>query len=130
MNNKGSCLCGAVAFEVDGEIVSPDACHCVQCRKWTGHFYAGSDIKRSELKIEGRENIKWYQSSEKVRRGFCNQCGSTLFFDPLDQQKHNWIGVAMGAFDSPVEKPISLHIFVAEKGKYYQINDEAKQCQY
>jgi len=63
--HKGSCLCAAIKFEVTGKLGAPDACHCVQCRKWTGHFLASTDVQRSNLAIHGSENITWYQSSEK-----------------------------------------------------------------
>ncbi len=79
----GSCLCGAVRFHVDGELVPPDACHCTICRKISGHYYAGTDIPRERATIEGSENVTWYRSSEKVRRGFCKVCGANLFFDPI-----------------------------------------------
>ena len=123
----GSCLCGTVAFEVEGELGPAEACHCTECRKWTGHFYVSVDIPRSKLNIQGKENIKWYTCSDKARRGFCTICGSSLFFDPLDRGKHNWIGIALGAFDKPTQTTISLHIFVAEKGDYYEILDGMPQ---
>src|SRR4051812_46985963 len=121
--HKGSCLCGAVKFEVAGALPPPTACHCTKCRKHTGHFEAGTEVVRSALTIHGAEHVKWYHSSEKVRRGFCANCGSSLFFDPLDQVKHNWIGIMMGAFDGPTGTKLVRHIFVADKGDYYDIAD-------
>lgn len=128
--HKGSCLCGVIKFEVVSKLDSPDACHCVQCRKWTGHFLPSTEVPRSALTIHGAENIAWYHSSEKVRRGFCAKCGASLFFDPIDQNKHNWIGISMGAFDTPTETKLALHIFVAEKGDYYEISDGLPQNEY
>ena len=78
--HKGSCLCGAVRFSVEGDLKDPDACHCNICRKWTGHYLVSTDIPREALSIQGEENISWYKSSEKVRRGFCKTCGTNLFF--------------------------------------------------
>jgi hypothetical protein len=78
------------------------------------------------VEIMGAENITWFHSSPKVRRGFCSTCGSTLFFDPPAKA---WIGIAMGAFDLPTETHIELHIFVAEKGDYYEIRDGLPQYQ-
>lgn len=68
--------------------------------------------------------MKWYQSSEKVRRGFCRVCGSTLFWDPI---YHDWTAIAMGAFDGATGTLLALHIFVAEKGDYYEIQDGLPQ---
>ena len=127
--NKGSCLCGAVRFEFEGELAHSDACHCMQCRKWSGHFLASVDVPRTALNLEGKKNISWYQSSEKARRGFCSKCGSSLFFDPIDKEKHHWLGISLGAFDTPTNTTIDLHMFVAEKGDYYEITDGIPQKQ-
>ena len=124
--HKGSCLCGAVRFEIAGDLKAPDACHCRQCRKHTGHFLASTDVPRSALTVHGAENVAWYASSAKVRRGFCSRCGSTLFWDPVHR---DWTGVAMGAFDTPTRTHLGMHIFVAEKGDYYDIADGLPQNQ-
>ena len=128
--HKGSCLCGAVKFEVEGSFSSVEACHCSQCRKWTGHFLASAEVPRSALKILDPESVSWFQSSAKARRGFCSTCGTSLFFDPTDKEKHNWIGILMGAFDTATDSELALHIFVAEKGDYYEITDGLPQNDY
>lgn len=125
--HKGSCLCGAVSFEVSAEVPAADACHCTKCRKWSGHFFASADVPRAALTIHGAERVTWFPSSDKVRRGFCSTCGSSLFFDPVDTVKHAWIGVAMGAFDDATDTKLAIHIFVADKGDYYEIADGLPQ---
>jgi hypothetical protein len=90
------------------------------CRKESGHIYASTDVKRTALTIRGEERITWYQSSDKARRGFCATCGSSLFWDPVGR---DWIGVAMGAFDTPTNTHLAVHIFVADKGDYYDLAD-------
>ncbi|MDR6817141.1 hypothetical protein J2X76_002314 [Neorhizobium sp. 2083] len=122
--HKGSCLCGAVTFEIEGELSAPDACHCSKCRKHSGHYFASTDVARDRLTIGGAGNITWFQSSEKVRRGFCATCGSSLFWDPPHR---DWIAVAMGAFDGPTGTRLNKHIFVADKGDYYDIGDGLPQ---
>lgn len=124
--HRGTCLCGAVAFEVAGELPGPDACHCGNCRKHSGHYFASTDVPKTALTIHGEEKVTWYQSSEKVRRGFCSICGSSLFWDPPAREK---IAVAMGAFDTPTETRLALHISVADKGDYYDIADGLPQNQ-
>ena len=128
--HKGSCLCGAVTFETDSRLSPPDGCHCEQCRRWTGHYLVSTDVPRGSLVLHGEENLAWFRSSEKVRRGFCRRCGSSLFFDPLDREKHDWIGIAMGAFEAPTGTQLALHIFTAEKGDYYEITDGLPQNEY
>jgi hypothetical protein len=122
--HKGSCLCGAVHFEVAGELKAPDACHCTMCRKVSGHYWASTDLPRSAVKVQGADKVTWFRSSEKVRRGFCSVCGSVLFFDPLQR---DWIAIAMGAFDKPTGTYLEKHIFVADKGDYYDIADGLPQ---
>lgn len=122
--HKGSCLCGAVSFEVSIDLSQPDACHCSKCRKQTGHYLASTDVPRSALSIKGSENITWYKSSEKVQRGFCSKCGSTLFWDPIQR---DWTAIAMGAFDGSTGVTLAKHIFVADKGDYYEIGDGLPQ---
>lgn len=122
--HKGSCLCGAVSFEVSGPLPQPVACHCSKCRKFSGHIEASTDVAKSGLSVFEEGELKWFQSSDKVRRGFCAQCGSSLFFDPLF---HDWIGVSMGAFDGPTGTSLERHIFVADKGDYYEIGDGLPQ---
>ena len=124
--HKGSCLCGKVHFEVAGELPAPDACHCTQCRKHSGHFFASTDVAKSALTIHGERNVKWFQSSVKVRRGFCSTCGSSLFWDPIER---DWVGIAMGAFEGPTDVRLGMHIFVTEKGDYYEISDGLPQNQ-
>lgn len=120
----GSCLCGRVSFTVAGDLGAPDACHCVQCRKQSGHYFASANVPRAALAVSGEENLSWYRSSEKVRRGFCANCGSSLFWDPPER---DWIAIAMGAFDTPTLTRLHKHIFVAEKGDYYDITDGLPQ---
>lgn len=121
---NGSCMCGAVRFTVSGELKPPDACHCVQCRKFSGHYFVGTDLPRGAVSITGMDHVTWYHSSAKVRRGFCSRCGSSMFFDPPAK---DWIGIAMGAFDDPTGTHTELHVFVAEKGDYYEICDGLPQ---
>ena len=121
---RGSCLCRAVRFNVDAELAGGDACHCSQCRKHSGHYFASTDVPKAALAIENEDALTWYQSSDRVRRGFCRTCGSSLLWDPVQSEK---IAVAMGAFDDPTGTRLHMHIFVAEKGDYYDIADGLPQ---
>jgi hypothetical protein len=121
---KGSCLCRAVSFEVTGSLPGPDACHCTQCRKQSGHFFVSTDVPRSAVTIQGANSITWFHSSENVKRGFCSTCGSLLFWDPAGK---DWLGIAMGTFDGPTDTRLRIHVHVAEKGDYYDIADGLPQ---
>ena len=126
---RGSCLCGAVSFEVEGTLEhSPEACHCSQCRKQTSHVFVGVNVRRTALTVHGGDRVTWYRSSEKARRGFCAVCGSVLFWDPRIEG-YDFIGIAMGAFEPPTEVRLAKHIFVGDKGDYYEIEDGLPQSQ-
>lgn len=122
--HRGACLCGAVSFSVVGELPPPNACHCGQCRKTSGHYWASTDLAREAVTIQGEDRITWFQSSAKARRGFCSVCGSALFWDPVELDT---IAIAMGAFDAPTGARLAVHIFVADKGDYYDIADGLPQ---
>jgi hypothetical protein len=83
-----------------------------------------TDVPRAALTIHGADQLTWFRSSEKVQRGFCSTCGSSLFFEPLEE---DWMGIAMGAFDKPTDTKLGVHIFVANKGDYYEIADGLPQ---
>ena len=122
--HSGSCLCGAVSFQINGELTAPDACHCSQCRKMSGHYWVSTNVMRDAVTITGLDQVKWFRSSEKVRRGFCQNCGSSLFWDVDGRSR---LAIAMGAIDQPTGTHLAKHIFVADKGDYYDIVDGLPQ---
>ena len=123
----GSCLCGAVTFTVAGALPPGDACHCTQCRKQSGHYFASTNVARADLAVTGAEHLTWYHASPKVRRGFCARCGSFLFWDPLER---DWTSIALGAVDGPTGTHLDKHIWVAEKGDYYALADGIEQFEH
>jgi hypothetical protein len=81
-------------------------------------------LPKAAVEISGGSNITWYQSSEKVRRGFCSKCGSWLFWEPIFK---DWTSVALGSLDGATGVKLERHIFVAWKGDYYAIADGLPQ---
>jgi hypothetical protein len=96
------------------------------CRKQTGSYLIGVNVRRSSLKVIGEDSVAWYQSSAKVERGFCRVCGSTLFWKP-NLEGYEWTGVLLGCIDTPLSLRVAKHTFVGDKGGYYEINDGAPQ---
>jgi hypothetical protein len=117
---KGSCNCGAVKFSLAELPTGATACHCTQCRKQSGHYFASANLPKAAVELTGGDNLTWYQSSEKVRRGFCSKCGSWLFWEPV---RGDWTSVALGSIDGKTGLKLERHIFVAHKGDYYSIGD-------
>ena len=123
-NHTGSCLCGAVRFFTRGPLRGVVYCHCSQCRRQTGHYYAATNVADADIAIEGADNVSWYAASAFARRGFCRTCGSALFWKPID---NDYVSVMAGAFDRPSGLKGESHIFVADKGDYYEIGDGLPQ---
>lgn len=117
----GGCLCGAVRFS--GRLSDPGvvACHCGQCRRWSGHVWASFHLDAPV--IEG-EALRWYRSSPGAERGFCATCGTSLFWRPMGRET---LSVSPGAIDDPAGLKLCEHIHVADKGDYYQIADDVPQ---
>lgn len=120
----GRCLCGAVSFQTEGPLGGIRYCHCSQCRRQTGHFYAATDLALDRITIEGTGDVTWYAASDSAMRGFCRACGSALFWRRNDGGQ---ISVMAGAFDLPSGLTEECHIFVADKGDYYAIGDGLPQ---
>ncbi len=124
--HTGHCLCGAVSFRAHGELRGVVYCHCSQCRRQSGHFVASTNVADDKLEIEGGDKITWFQSSDDARRGFCSLCGSVMFWK---HRKLDYTSLLAGAFDPPSGLRGQSHIFVADKGDYYGIDDGLPQYQ-
>ena len=120
----GGCLCGAVRYEVRGSLRPVVNCHCGQCRKFHGHYGAYTNAAAGDISITGYRSLKWYRSSSFARRGFCKECGSSLFWE---RAKSGSISIAAGTVDAPTKLKTIRHIFVADMGDYYRIADKLRK---
>ncbi|WP_442583751.1 GFA family protein [Mesorhizobium sp. ASY16-5R] len=118
--HTGSCNCGAVRFRTAGILRGIVYCHCSQCRKQSGHFFAATSVEASRLEIDGEDAITWYAGSPQALRGFCRICGAALFWR---QEGGDTVSILAGAFDKPTGLDGLMHIFAADKGDYYAIDD-------
>lgn len=112
----GQCCCGAVKFETGAAVRDVIVCHCSRCRRWNGHSGAYARFLRSELRFLEQRGLAWYPTAD-ARRGFCRECGSSLFVDRTAD--HRTIAVCAGALDAPTGLSLAAHIFVGSKGDYY-----------
>jgi hypothetical protein len=114
----GGCLCGRVRYEVRGQLRDVIACHCAQCRRTSGHFVAATACRRGAFTLVKAETLKWYVAVSGFRRGFCSECGSSLFFEEEGGER---VSIAAGSLDQPQGLKIAVHIFASEAGDYYSI---------
>ena len=121
---EGSCACGAVKFTTKGVLRPVVACHCTQCRKQTGHYYAATSVEETNITISGKDHLTWYSSSLEAQRGFCKICGSAMFWKPASKTR---LSILAGCFDGESALTMGWHIFVDDKGSYYDIRDGLPQ---
>ena len=124
MSVKGSCDCQGVVFELIGELRDVVFCHCSQCRKTSGHYWAATQVLKVNLNLIKATSLSWYESSYKARRGFCSVCGSSMFYERKGIDK---ISVSAGSLETPTSLYRMRHIYVASKGDYYDISDDLPQ---
>lgn len=116
----GGCLCGAVRYECHAPMRAVVNCHCTMCRKTHGHVAAYAAVAKDGLVVISNRSLKWYASSEHARRGFCGDCGASLFWEPVHD---DYVAVSAGTLESPTGLSTLRHVFVAEAGDYYDISD-------
>lgn len=117
----GGCGCGAVRYEIGGELKAVTYCHCSKCRKWHGHVGAWTAGRREDFVLTERRGLKWHPVNPTVKRGFCGECGSSLFWD---EDGEALISICVGTIDDPTGLKSKAHIYLGSKGDYYQVPDD------
>lgn len=121
---SGSCLCGAVRYEVLGALRPIIYCHCTQCRKTTGNFVASTASAAEDLTFMEDTGLEWYQSSPEAERGFCSKCGASLFWRPRTGDR---VAIFAGTLDMPTGLKAVAHIFTADASDFLTIADGVQQ---
>lgn len=123
---KGQCFCGAVRFEVHGPLSDVTICHCRECQRFHGYLGAYTFTERGNLKMVADASLKWHPSlsDDSVQKGFCSVCGSSLF---SDRPQEIVIAIAAGVLDPPTGLSIRGHVWMAQAGDYYTIDDGKPQ---
>lgn len=120
VKHNGSCLCGEVIFEVEGEFESFFMCHCQYCRKDTGSAHASNLFSTTAVVtwVSGENNVKTYRlPSTRHTKSFCTNCGSAL---PNVQTGGAFLTVPAGSIDTQISNKPNAHIFVASKADWDQ----------
>jgi hypothetical protein len=126
----GGCLCGAVRYEILGDLRGIVNCHCSKCRRFHGSIGAYTSIKFENLSLVQQQSLKWFKSetdeTPNVHRGFCSECGSSLFWHPRGQK---YIAVAAGSLDDTTNLETIGHVWTSQKSGYFKIMDDLPQFQ-
>jgi hypothetical protein len=125
---RGSCLCGAVAFEIDGRVTPIQLCHARRCQKSTGSAFSPELAARAERFrwLRGEENVTHWEAPllrepPPFRKSFCRTCGSPL---PVLQPETGFVILLAGALDDdPGVRPFR-HIFLGQAAAWDTLDDD------
>jgi hypothetical protein len=122
---KGSCLCGAVRFELSEPPLSAGYCHCTRCQKRTG----GGSSAQARVNgdaftlLAGEELVTWWRHPEGgFAKAFCGECGAHLFSRNPDD--HSQMAVRMSAFDDDPGVALTWRQFVRYAAPWEPIPDD------
>jgi hypothetical protein len=123
----GGCLCGAIRYEIDGELGPIVCCHCSMCRKAQGTAFAtNAPVEAAAFRlVSGGDVLRAYASSPGKWRCFCGTCGSPILSRRDDAP--GVIRLRIGTLDSPVAARPAAHIHVASKAEWFEILDGKPQ---
>jgi len=119
----GRCLCGAVTYEVRGPLRDILLCHCVECRRWAGSTVPFAATNADDLVLREDGALRWIDSPDSdhdARRGFCGECGSSLFWQAAGSER---IGIAAGTLDEPTGLRVVAHIYTHQAADFEVFDD-------
>ncbi|HEY1751156.1 MAG TPA: GFA family protein [Caulobacteraceae bacterium] len=123
----GSCLCGAVKYEIAGELAPIQLCHCSMCRRASGTaFAANMPVRAADFRIvAGEAALKAYESRPGKQRVFCAECGSPII--SRSQGDPATVRVRAGTLDDPAQTHAAYHFHADSKASWLPITDDLPQ---
>ena len=127
---SGHCLCGRVSYEVQGPVRPVWNCHCWRCRRWTGHHMAASGCRESDLKLLSGDTLAWHHPADdpNVAYGFCQECGSSLFWKVMEgpPRQTDHIAICAGTLDQPTGLHTEASVFTQDAADYHTLDPKVK----
>jgi hypothetical protein len=123
--SQGGCLCGAIRYQIVGQPFDADYCHCRQCQRSSGAVVMSwMDFKVNKVTwLIG--TVTEFASSEKIKRGFCQQCGCSLSYRHQDYAEY--ITLSIASLDNPNLVSPNYHIYTDSQVKWLKIDDNCKR---
>ena len=125
--HAGSCLCGQIRYELQGELSDFGYCHCRSCRKASGSAHgANAGVARDNFKLtDTRGFLREFESSTGKFRAFCTNCGSPIYAYLVKSRQS--IRIRLGTLDSTFSKLAKAHTFVGDKASWEEIGEHIPQ---
>lgn len=111
----GRCLCGDVSFVVTGALRDVFDCHCERCRRFSGHHVAATAAAPTDVHVDG-STLRWFSPHPSVEYGFCQRCGSSLFWRPTTPGGP--VSIMAGSLDQPTGLRTTEVWWVVETADY------------
>lgn len=124
MTHAGGCLCGAVRYVARGPLRDVIYCHCGQCRRQTGLYFAATAVDTSAFTLTADTALRWFAASDYAERGFCGTCGSVLFWKA---HAASHIAILAGSLDDPPGLKAASHICTDGRPTFYALCDGLPQ---
>ena len=120
---KGSCLCGGVRYEIDGEVGPMAQCYCSMCRKHHGAgFVTWFAVPRDQFEwVAGDDRLVRRASSDHGTRSFCGDCGSPLFYEST--RRPDTIDIALASMDAPIDRAPQMHAYFSDRASWVHVED-------
>lgn len=127
--HSGGCLCGAVRYEISGELAPIQVCHCSQCRKAQGGPFATNvPVRRAAFRLlSGEAELAEYRATPEKQRVFCRQCGSPIY--SARDSLPNVLRVRAGTLDEPVRTKLEAHYYVDSSARWWPLEDNLPRYQ-
>lgn len=124
---QGSCLCGKVKFEINGDIHNIVCCHCSLCRRAQGSAFAtnGNVAREAFSFVQGENNLTGYESPPGQTKYFCQSCGSPVM--SKNTASPQWVRIRLGTLTTAINEKPGAHIFVGSKAEWEAIGDDLPQ---
>jgi hypothetical protein len=120
----GSCLCGAVQFEVTLPSLFCGHCHCSMCRRSHGAgFVTWFAVPVGQIRLlKGEELLARYRSSDHGTRSFCRRCGSSLFCESTRHPQH--IDVTLASMEGPIDRDPQVHVYFDDRAPWIAVDEK------
>lgn len=122
----GECFCGAVKYQIDGDLALMYHCHCSRCRKSSGASFAtNASFDASTFSIIEGQDLLADVDHDGHYRYHCSKCHSWVYGD--SEQYPGMKFIPCGTLNEAPKKKVDHHVCVDSKAAWIEINDDLHQ---